>query len=141
MSSYFGNAIQNNVLGCITSKALGNKSLTRAEMSSDSEEIVPLNAEWATFLAEGFLKRLGYKRGLLPKKVSLTGEKYVVEVEFKKRMAKVQIDTKTREIKEYEIQELATESGFSLSRRNMLLILGVSAAIVVVVLKFVMHIF
>jgi hypothetical protein len=111
-------------------------------MSSDSEQTVQLNAEWATSLAEDFLKRLGYKRGLLPKKVSLAGEKYVVEMVLKKRTAKVQIDTKTREIKEYEIQETETESGFSLSRRNMLLMLGVSATIiVVVVLKFAMHIF
>ena len=111
-------------------------------MSSDSEETVRLNAEWATSLAEEFLKRLGYKRGLLPKKVSLAGEKYVVEVEFKKRTAKVQIDTKTREIKEYEIQELATESGFSLSKRNMLLILSISAILVAVaVLKFVVKFF
>jgi len=110
-------------------------------MSSDSEETGRLNAEMATFLAEGFLKRLGYKRGLFPKKVSLAGEKYVVEVEFKRRTAKVQIDAKTREIKEYEIQELATESGFSLSRRNMILILGISAAIVVVVVLKLTHIF
>lgn len=109
-------------------------------MSSDSEEKVRLNAEWATSLAEDFLKRLGYKRGLLPKKVSLAGEKYVVEVELKKRTAKVQIDTKTREIKEYEIQETETASAFSLSRRNVLLILGVSAAMVVVILK-LMNIF
>jgi len=104
-------------------------------MSSDSEAEVRLNAEWATSLAEDFLKRLGYKRGLLPKKVSLTGEKYVVEMEFKKRTAKVQIDTKTREIKEYEIQELATESGFSLSRRSMFVVLAISAALLVLVLK------
>jgi len=111
-------------------------------MSSESEETVRLNAEWATSLAEDFLKRLGYKRGLLPKKVSLAGEKYVVEVGFKKRTAKVQIDTKTREIKEYEIQEVATESVFPLSRRKMLMILAVSAIIVVVVvLKFVVNIF
>ena len=111
-------------------------------MSSESEETVRLNAEWATSLAEDFLKRLGYRRGLLPKKVSVVGEKYVVEVGLKKRTAKVQIDTKTREIKEYEIQESTTESSFSLSRRNMLLMFGISAAIViVVVLKFVLNIF
>jgi len=110
-------------------------------MSSDSEETVRLNAEWATSLAEDFLKRLGYKRGLLPKKVSLTGEKYVVEVEFKKRTAKVQIDTKTREIKEYEIQEVATESGFSLSKRNKLLILGISAALLAVLALKLMNFF
>jgi hypothetical protein len=106
-------------------------------MSSESEETVRLNAEWATSLAEDFLKRLGYKRGLLPKKVSLTGEKYVVEVDIKKRTAKVQIDTKTREIKEYEIQEAETGEGFSLSRKKILLIGGASAAasIAVVALK------
>ena len=111
-------------------------------MSSDSEQTVQLNAEWATSLAEDFLKRLGYKRGLLPKKVSVTGEKYIVEMTLKKRTAKIQIDTKTREIKEYEIQEIETETGFSLSRRHMLLTLGISATIIVIViLKFVMHIF
>ena len=110
-------------------------------MSSDSEQTVQLNAEWATSLAEDFLKRLGYKRGLLPKKVSLAGEKYVVEMALKKRTAKVQIDTKTREIKEYEIQETETESGFSLSRRNMLLMLGVSTTVIVVVALKLMNIF
>jgi len=110
-------------------------------MSSESEENIRLNAELATFLAEGFLKRLGYKHGMLPKKVSLTGEKYVVELELKKKTAKVQIDTKTREVKEYEIQEAPTESRFSLSRRNIVLIVGISAAVVVVVLKFVMNLF
>jgi len=110
-------------------------------MSSDSEETVRLNAEWATSLAEDFLKRLGYKRGLLPKKVSLAGEKYVVEVELKKRTAKVQIDTKTREIKEYEIQEVETGPLFSLSKKNILLILGFSVAIVVFVALKLMSIF
>jgi len=106
-------------------------------MSSESEETVPLNAEWATSLAEDFLKRLGYKHGLLPKKVSLTGEKYLVEVEIKKRTAKVQIDTKTKEIREYEIQEAETGEGFSLSRKKILLIGGAAAAatIAVVALK------
>ncbi len=109
-------------------KTLSDKTLTRAKMSSETEETVQLNAEWATSLAEDFLKRLGYKRGLLPKKVSLTGEKYIVEVEIQKRTAKVQIDTKTREIKEYEIEEAETGEGFSLSRKQILLIAGASAA-------------
>ncbi len=106
-------------------------------MSSETEETVRLNAEWATSLAEDFLKRLGYKHGLLPKKVSLTGEKYLVEFDVDKRTAKVQIDTKTREIKEYEIQEAETNEGFSLSRKRILLIAGASAAasIAVIALK------
>jgi len=131
----------NNVLEFVIPKAVANKVLSRANMSSDSEENVRLNAEWATSLAEDFLKRLGYKGSLLPKKVSLAGEKYLVEVELKKRTAKVQIDTKTREIKEYEIQEVETESGFSLSKRNRFLLIGVSVTIIVVVVLKLMNIF
>ncbi len=106
-------------------------------MSSETEETFRLNAEWATSLAEDFLKRLGYKHGLLPKKVTLAGEKYLVEFDIDRRTAKVQIDTKTREIKEYEIQEAETNEGFSLSRKRILLIAGASAAasITVIALK------
>ncbi len=57
----------------------------------------------------------------------------MVEVDIKKRTAKVQIDTKTREIKEYEIQEAETGSCFSLSRRKMHIISGVAAAVIIVI--------
>ena len=38
-------------------------------------------------------------------KVSLDGELYVVEMMFQKLTAKVQINSKTKEIREYEFQE------------------------------------
>lgn len=108
----------------------------RTCMSSESEAIRRLNAERVTFLAEDFMKRLGYGRGVKPRKVSLEGERYVVEMELKKKTAKVQIDLTTQEIKSYEIQEAAAEQRFSLSRRNLFLLIGFSAiAVLAIVLK------
>jgi hypothetical protein len=65
-------------------------------------------------------------------KVSLDGELYIVEMMFQKLRAKVQINSKTKEIKEYELQEgeVATNSFFK-SRWMMFLIVGVSIAVVV----------
>jgi len=112
-------------------------------MSSESEqrtvlkEDVRLDAERFTSLAEEFLKRLGYKRNLRPRKATLEGEKYIVEVELKNKTAKVQIHTKTSEIREFEIEEKVSEASFSLSKKTMLLILGISAsAVAIIVLRF-----
>jgi hypothetical protein len=56
-------------------------------------------------------------------------------MELKNKTAKVQINKKTREIREFEIQEKASETGFS--RKTLLLILGISASVVAfIVLKF-----
>jgi hypothetical protein len=109
------------------------------EVSSVPEETARFNAENATALTADFLKRLGYKRGLRAMKVSLTGEIYVVEMGVEKKTAKVQIDSKTKEIKEYEIQEGENPSSL-LSKAKVPLLLIPVIAIVVVVLKF-MNIF
>lgn len=112
-------------------------------MSSESEqqialkeENVRLDAERFTSLAEDFLKRLGYKRGLRPTKATLEGEKYLVEVELRNKTAKVQIHTKTDEIREFEIEEKVSETGFSFSRKNVLLVVGIAVSVAAVVLKF-----
>ena len=88
-----------------------------------------LNAEDVTRIATNFLRRLGNKHGLKPIKASLQGERYVVEVELKKKIATVQIDAINEEIKEYEIKDLAKEasSSFPLTRKNILLICGIVA--------------
>ncbi|MGD8505552.1 MAG: hypothetical protein PVF15_02680 [Candidatus Bathyarchaeota archaeon] len=108
---------------------------TESEQETSSEANISLDAEQFTSTAEEFLKRLGYKRGLQPTKATLEGEQYVVEMESKKKTAKVQIDTRTNEIREFEILEKPSEFGFL--RRNVLIIAGVSiAAACVAVLKF-----
>jgi len=88
-----------------------------------------LNAEEVTLIATNFLRRLGNKRDLKPIKASLQGERYVVEVGLKKKIATVQINATSEEIKEYEIKDTAKEttSSFSLTRKNILLICGIVA--------------
>ena len=93
------------------------------------EETRLLNAEDVTRIATNFLRRLGNKHGLKPIKASLQGERYVVEVGLKKKIATVQIDATSEEIKEYEIKGIAkeTSSSFPLTRKNILLICGIVA--------------
>ena len=102
-------------------------------MSATTEEKTRFNAENATSVATDFLKRLGYKHGLLPKKVSLAEEIYVVEIDVEKKAAKVQIDSKTQEIREYEIGE-AEESGGSGSKIKLIMVI-IPVIVVVVALK------
>ena len=87
-----------------------------------------LNAEAVTTIASSFLKRIGHKSGLKPKRVSLEEETYTVEVEMKRLMAIVQVDAKTHEIKAYEIQPKGEEaSSFSISPKTLIITFGISA--------------
>jgi hypothetical protein len=88
-----------------------------------------LNAEEVTLIATNFLRRLGNKSGLKPIKASLQGERYIVEVGLKNKIATVQVDATNEEIKEYEIKNIAKEttSSFPLTRKNILLICGIVA--------------
>jgi hypothetical protein len=88
-----------------------------------------LNAENVTNIALSFLKRIGNKTGLKPKRVTLEENLYVVEIEMKKLSAVVRVDSETHEIRGYEIQPKAEESSsFSISPRVLLLIIGIAAA-------------
>jgi len=91
------------------------------------------NAEHVTSIAIGFLKELGNKRGVKPKKVSLQGQRYVVELEIgKNKNAVVQIEVATREIKEYEIQKKEKEESSSrlpLSPKTLIIVCGISLAL------------
>jgi hypothetical protein len=90
-----------------------------------------LDAERVTLLAEGFLNRLGYKRAMIhPKKATLEGEKFLVEVEINKKIATVQVDQATGEIKGYQIEETG-ESNFPLSKGTILLVAGGITIVVV----------
>ncbi|MEM3442488.1 MAG: hypothetical protein QW667_06030 [Candidatus Bathyarchaeia archaeon] len=89
-----------------------------------------LNAEAVTTIATNFLKRIGHKSGLKPKRVSPEEGAYTVEIEMKKLLAVVKVDAATRGIKEYEIQQKSEETSMaSFSPKMILIIVGVSAAI------------
>jgi len=98
------------------------------------------NAEHVTSIAIAFLKSLGNKRGVKPKKVALQGQRYVVELEIgKNKNAVVQIEVTTKEIKEYEIQKKEKESaGLSLplSPKTLIIVCAISVALYIV-LEFV----
>jgi len=67
-----------------------------------------LNAETVTTIATSFLKRIGHKSGIKPKRVTLEEGAYIIEM--KKLMAIVRVDAETHEIKEYEMQPKGEES-------------------------------
>jgi hypothetical protein len=105
-------------------------------MASESSETKHINAEQVTLLATSFLRKLGYSRGMRPKKASIEEENYVVEIQLEKRNAKVHVDAKTKEIKAYEIEEQVRESGFALTRRKMIVIAVPAIVVIILVLKF-----
>ena len=92
-------------------------------------EPITLNAQQVTSIAMAFLKSLGHRRGIKPKRVFIEEQRYVVETEIgKKLLAKVEIDKVTSEIREYSIEKKTEESPVTLpvEPRAMLLMLGIS---------------
>jgi hypothetical protein len=97
-------------------------------ITSASAPFKKLNAESVTSIATSFLKRVGHKSGLKPKRVTLEESVYVVEVEMKKLMAIVRVDAETQEIKEYEVQPKGEEASLvSISPKMLLIVFGVSS--------------
>jgi len=90
--------------------------LTSATVPTPVKE---LNAEAVTGMAAGFLKRIGHKGGLKPKRVSLEGDIYTVEVELAKFTATVKIDKAARQIKEYDVQPKGEENSSPLAPKTL----------------------
>jgi hypothetical protein len=110
-------ALQKRTSGVVTSATIQTKKL---------------NAETVTTIATSFLKRIGHKSGIKPKRVSLEEGIYIIEVEMKKLLAIVRIDSETHEIKEYEIQPKGEETSFvSISPKIIAVTFGISAAVYV----------
>jgi hypothetical protein len=88
-----------------------------------SPGISKFDAENATALTADFLKRLGYKGAWLPMKVTLDGDLYVVEMSSEGKTAKVQINSGSKEIREYEFgKDENAPKGFSLSKGKLIFI-------------------
>ena len=65
-------------------------------------------------------------------KVSIDGELYIVEMMFQTLTAKIQINSQTKEIKEYEFQGAeAPSKSFLQSKMMMLIVAAVPTAILV----------
>lgn len=100
-----------------------------------------LNAEAVTAMAAEFLTRIGHKGGLKPKRVSLEGDLYTVEIEMKQFSATVKVDTVARQIKEYDVQPKSEESGLSTLAPKTLITMIVVSAMVNVGLYFAFKMF
>jgi hypothetical protein len=99
-------------------------SLNSSEIKTNSKPSVPIQQEEssepsikpelkaevdvAIALAMDSLSRLGFTNKMVLLKCSLEGELYVVELGVQDKVAKMWVNTKTKEIKEYEIQESAS---------------------------------
>ena len=110
-------------------------------LTSAVPQVKELNAEAVTAMSAAFLKRIGHKGSLKPKRVSLEGELYTVEVEMKNFSATVKVDTVTRQIKEYDVQPKSEESSLSSLSPKTLLTMIIVSSIVDVGLYFVFKIF
>ena len=117
------------VFGFINPKMLKHHLLSQDDsMSTETAEVSRFDAENATSMTADFLKRLGYKGTWLPMKVSLDGELYVVEMMLQKLTAKVQINSKTKEIKEYELQEGEAASNSFFKSKGLIFLVAAAAA-------------
>jgi hypothetical protein len=107
---------------------------TVAPNASQPESTFRFTAENATNVATNFMARLGYRQCQFPTKLYVDGETDVVELQLPEGIARVQIDTHTRQVKGYEIQEAEAEEGFFTSRRKLLLLIS-SIVVITAVLK------
>jgi hypothetical protein len=129
--SYVSNSVSKGLTENLIVEEKVNKTATNPQQASSA---FSFNAEKATHTASDFMTRLGYKQGQIPTKMYLEGESDVVELQLQHGTARVQIDPKTKEVKEYEIQETEAQQGFFASKRKVLLFLS-SIITIVVVLK------
>lgn len=95
-----------------------------------------LNAELVTVVATSFLKRIGHKGALKPKKVSLEEGIYTVEVEMKKFTAVIHVDAETQEIISYEIQPRGEETSSFLFSPKTIVVMVVITVVVSAALHF-----
>jgi hypothetical protein len=116
---------------------IGERVNNVAPVMHQAKGVFRSNAENTTHVATNFMTRLGYKQGQFPTKLYADGETNVVELQLQRGTARVQIDTKTKEVKGYEIQEAEAEQGFFTSKRKLLLLLMSSIVAVAVILKLI----
>jgi hypothetical protein len=91
-----------------------------------SPGISKFDAENATALTADFLKRLGYTGVWLPVKVTLDGELYVVEMSSEGKIAKVQINVGSKEIREYEFgKDENASKGSSLGKGKLVFLVAI----------------
>jgi hypothetical protein len=100
-------------------------STNTVEDAIPTAEISRFDAENATSMTIDFLDRIGYKGKWLPLKVSRDGELFVVEMVLQKKTAKVQINSSTKDIKEYEFQESDAEAKSPIKSKGLIFLVAI----------------
>jgi len=131
--------VSNSTVKDRSENAVVERGTNISSNSYESKDASWRNTENAAHSAVDFMKRLGYEQGQFPTKVYLDGENNVVELSLQKETARVQINTKAGEVKEYEVQEAEVQEGFFTAKRKVLLFVS-SIMAVAAVLK-LMNIF
>jgi len=90
-----------------------------------------LDAEEVTTIATTFLKRIGHRGSLNPKRVSVEEDLFTVEVEMKKFTATVKISALNREIREYDVQPKTEEAPSSFSPKLIMTVTVISVIVCV----------
>ncbi len=102
-----------------------------ALVTSTESEPKALDAEEVTTIATTFLKRIGHRGPLNPKRVSVEEDLFTVEVEMKKFSATVKISALNREIREYDVQPKSEEAPSSFSPKLIMTVVIVSVIVCV----------
>lgn len=97
--------------------------------SSDESAPKALDAEEVTTIATIFLRRIGHRGKLNPKRVSMEEDLFTVEVEMKKFTAVVKISVLTREIKEFDVTPKSEEGASSLNPKFIITVSIISAVV------------
>ncbi len=88
-----------------------------------------LDAEEVTTMATTFLKRIGHKGRLSPKRVSMEEDVYTVEVEMRRFSATVKISALNHEIREYDVQPKSEEAPYMFSPKLIITVAIISAIV------------
>jgi hypothetical protein len=102
-----------------------------ALVSATETESKALDAEEVTTIATTFLKRIGHRGSLNPKRVSVEEDLFTVEVEMKKFTATVKISALNREIREYDVQPKSEEAPASFSPKLIMTVTIISVIVCV----------
>ena len=100
-----------------------------AVVTSDESAPKALDAEEVTTIATTFLRRIGHKGKLSPKRVSMEEDLFTVEMEMKKFTAVVKISVLTREIKEYDVTPKSEEGSSSINPKFIITVSIISAVV------------
>jgi hypothetical protein len=102
---------------------------TDPSIVSSSDSAKALDAEEVTTIATTFLKRIGHRGSLNPKRVSVEEDVFTVEIEMKKFTATVKISALNREIREYDVQPKNEEAPSSFSPKLIITVAIISVIV------------